>query len=268
MRAGSRPAQALAYLWGVWGAAASLFLLVALWEVGHATYGTLVLPAPADTFAALWRYAVDGRLWPAVWDTSRHALSGFALAALIGGGLGAFAGLSDVGRRMLGPVATLLLGIPAIAWVVLALLWFGGSGRATIFTVVITTAPIVFAGAAQGVRTLESGLHRMALAFRAPAPVMVWDLYLPHVLSYLVPALATALALSWKVAVMAELLSGAGGIGDRLGTARAQIDTVATMAWILAVVGLLLTLEFLLLEPLRRHLATWRPATPTPGAQA
>ena len=161
-------------------------------------------------------------------------------------------------RRLLEPIATLFLGIPAIAWVVLALLWFGGSGRAATFTVVVTTAPIVFAGAAQGARTLDGGLRRMAQGFRTPWGMLVWDVYLPHMLSYLVPSLTTALALSWKLAVMAELLSGSGGIGDGLATARSHIDTVKAMAWIVAVVTLLLSLEYLLLEPLRRHLMVWR----------
>jgi NitT/TauT family transport system permease protein len=37
----------------------------------------------------------------------------------------------------------------------------------------------------------------------------LFDLYLPHVVSYLFPAWITALGTSWKVVVMAELLSPA-----------------------------------------------------------
>jgi NitT/TauT family transport system permease protein len=243
----------------------SLVLLVALWQVGHLAYGTLVLPSPADTFTALWRMTIDGRMLPAVAETSRNALGGFGGAVVVGGILGTLAGLSGVMRQLLQPIATLMLGIPAIAWVVLSLLWFGGSGFAVVFTVLVTSAPIIFAGAAQGVRTLDDDLRRMARSFRVPRHVLMTDVYLPHMLSYLFPALATALAMSWKIAVMTELLSGTGGIGDGLATARVQVDTVAAMAWILAVVILLLVLEHLLLEPIRRHLETWR--RELPGAQ-
>lgn len=258
--------QALDYVWGGWGAAASLLLLVALWEAGHAAYGTLVLPSPRETFASLWQMALAGKVWPAVVETSRNALLGFAFGVVFGGVLGALAGLSDMMRRLLAPIATLMLGIPAIAWVVLSLLWFGGSGLAVVFTVMVTSAPIVFASAAEGVRSLDGALRRMARAFRVPRHVLVTDVYLPHMLSYLFPAVATALALSWKVAVMTELLSGAGGIGDGLATARVQVDTVKAMAWILVVVLLLLAVEYLLLEPLRRRLLTWR--RDLPGAEA
>lgn len=260
-----RWARILDYLWGGWGASASLLLLTALWEAGHLAYGTLVLPSPRDTFTALWRMAEAGKVLPAVLETSRNALGGFLAATLVGGAAGAAAGASDMMRRLLQPVSTLLLGIPAIAWVVLSLLWFGGTGMAVMFTVLITTAPIVFAGTAQGVRTLDGSLRRMAVSFRAPLGVMLWDVYLPHMLSYLFPALAAGLALAWKVTVMAELLSGAGGIGDRLAVARIQVDTVKALAWVLAVVGLLLTVEYALLEPIRRHLQVWRREMPGAG---
>lgn len=262
-----RAGRALDYLWGGWGAAASLLLLVALWEAGHAAYGTLVLPSPRESFAALWRLAEAGRMGPAVLETSVNALGGFAAATGAGIVLGSLAGASDMMRRLLHPIATLMLGIPAIAWVVLSLLWFGGSGLAVSFTVLVTTAPIVFAGAAQGVRTLDGTLRRMARSFRVPGHVLAWDVYLPHMLSYLFPAIAAALALSWKVTVMAELLSGAGGIGDGLATARVQVDTVKAMAWVVAVVALLLAVEYLILEPVRRHLQTWRrdDGAPAPG---
>ncbi|NVO13544.1 MAG: ABC transporter permease subunit [Rhodoplanes sp.] len=245
-----------------WGTAASLLLLIVLWEIGHAVYGSLLLPSPRETAAALWQMTRDGKVLPAVIETGRDALSGFLAGVVLGALLGALAGLSEVARRLLQPIATLMLGIPAIAWVVLSLLWFGNSGLAVVFTVLVTCAPIVFASAAEGVLSLDGALRRMARAFRVPRRVLVLDVYLPHMLSYLFPAVATALALAWKVAVMTELLSGAGGIGDGLATARAQIDTAKAMAWILLVVALLLAIDHLLLDPLRRRMLIWRREIP------
>lgn len=42
-----------AYLWSGWGAGASLLLFIALWELGAAYYGELILPDPRTTFATL-----------------------------------------------------------------------------------------------------------------------------------------------------------------------------------------------------------------------
>lgn len=54
------------YLWSGWGAIASLFLLVALWESLAGLYGPLVLPAPLETADALRQFARQG---DALWDS-------------------------------------------------------------------------------------------------------------------------------------------------------------------------------------------------------
>lgn len=243
-----------------------LLIVVALWEAGHRAYGDFVLPSPWSTLMAVAHLAAGGELGPAILTTVRDALTGFLAATLAGSLLGGFAGRSMPIRAMLQPIATMLIGVPAIAWVVLSLLWFGGSGLAATFSVAVAAGPVVFAAATQGTRTVDGGLRTMARAFRVPFGAMVVDVYLPHVLSYLLPALGTALAMSWKVAVMAELLSGAGGIGDGLAAARAEVDTAKTMAWVVVVVALLLVVDRLVIEPVRRYFETWRRGLPGEAA--
>ncbi len=248
--------------WAVLGLAA----VIALWEIGHRVYGDFVLPSPWATLGALGRLTVTGDLWPAVVTTTRDALSGFVAATLAGALLGGLAGRSMPLRAMLQPIATILIGVPAIAWVVLSLLWFGGSGLAATFSVAVAAGPVVFSAAIQGTRTVDGGLRTMARAFGVPLGAQIVDVYLPHVLSYLLPALGTALAMSWKVAVMAELLSGAGGIGDGLAAARAEVDTAKTMAWVVVVVALLLIVDRLVIEPVRRYFETRRRGLPGEAA--
>ncbi len=247
-----------AYLWSGWGAAASLFLLLAVWEVGSAAYGTLILPDPAATFAAFMRLAEAGELWSALLVTARRALAGLALALTAGSLLGLAAGVSMTASMLSRPLVMLLLGTPPIAWLVLAMLWFGTGDGTPVFTVFIACFPIVFVGALQGARTLDRQLQDVAQAFRLPRSMKLLDLYLPHVVSYLFPAWITALGTSWKVVVMAELLSASDGVGAALAVSRSHLDTAATAAWVAAVVGLLLLVEYLLLEPFKREVERWR----------
>ncbi len=247
-------------------AALGIVIVIGLWEVGHRIYGSFVLPSPWSTLVALEHLTVSGDLLPAVMTTTRDALSGFLAAAIAGSLLGGLAGRALPIRAMLQPMASMLIGVPSIAWVVLSLLWFGGSGLAATFSVAVAVGPIVFASAVQGTRTVDGGLRTMARAFRVPFAVRLVDVYLPHVLSHLLPALGTALAMSWKVAVMAELLSGAGGIGDGLAAARAEVDTAKTMAWVVVVVALLLALDRLIIEPVRRYFEIWRRGLPGEAA--
>jgi NitT/TauT family transport system permease protein len=247
-----------AYLWSGWGAIASLMLLLAAWEAGSAVYGPLILPDPGTTFATLAGLIASGAAWPELAATARRALAGLALAVAAGSALGMLAGVSMTASMMSRPLVTVLLGTPPIAWLVLAMLWFGASDGTPVFTVFIACFPVVFVAALQGTRTLDGHLREMAVAFRLPWRMKLTDLALPHVVSYLFPAWITALGTSWKVVVMAELLASADGVGAALAVTRSQLDTAATLAWITAVVTLLLAVEYLLLEPFKRELERWR----------
>ena len=249
---------ALNYLWSGWGALTSLLLFCAAWELAGQVYGTLILPGPLATLAQLKLLFDDGSALPPLLISARRTLYGLAAALLAGSLLGLLAGRSLTAAMPSRPLVTLLLGMPPIAWLVLAMLWFGMGDATPVFTVFIACFPIVFAAAMQGARTLDNQLHKVALAYRLPPRMLFSDLYLPHVMSYLFPAWVTALGTSWKVVVMAELLSTSDGVGAALAVSRAQLDTATSLAWIVAVLALLLGSEYLLLEPLKRQVERWR----------
>ena len=250
------------YLWSGWGAGASLLLLLAAWEAVAAFYDPLILPDPLGAFAALWALVQQGSAWPALAATARRALMGLALAVSVGSVLGLAAGLSVTASVLSRPLVTVLLGTPPIAWLVLAMLWFGMSDGTPVFTVFIACVPVVFASALQGTRTLDLQLRDMARAYRLPRWMALREVYGPHVMSYLFPAWVTALGSAWKVAVMAELLASTDGVGAALAASRSQLDTATTLGWISAVVGCLLVVEYGFLEPLKREVERWRQAPP------
>ncbi|HNQ48860.1 ABC transporter permease [Cupriavidus sp.] len=247
-----------AYLWSGWGALASLLLLIAVWEAISLAYGPLVLPEPVAAFRKLFVLIDSGAAWPELALTARRAMTGLMLAITAGSLLGLLAGLSQTASMMSRPIVTVLLGTPPIAWLVLAMLWFGASDGTPVFTVFIACTPVVFVGALQGTRTLDQHLKDMAAAFRLPWHMRLFDLYLPHVVSYLFPAWINALGNSWRVVVMAELLASADGVGAALAVARSQLDMDTALAWIAAVVLALLAVEYLLLEPIKREVERWR----------
>lgn len=252
----------LGYLWSGWGAIASLLLFCAAWELAGEINGALILPGPLATLSQLSSMLDSGTLLPQLAISTRRTLYGLAAALLAGSALGLLAGRSLTAAMLSRPLVTLLLGMPPIAWLVLAMLWFGMSDATPVFTVFIACFPIVFAGAMQGARTLDNQLRKVARVYRLPWHMSLTDLYLPHVMSYLFPAWITALGTSWKVVVMAELLSSSDGVGAALAVSRAQLDTATSLAWIVAVLGLLLACEYLLLEPLKRRVERWRTEEP------
>lgn len=238
----------------IWGMA-GLLALAGAWQWGAVAFGPFVLPSLAETGEAVVRLVATGKAGPALLATLVHALAGCAAGGAAGFLLGVAGGLALPVGAMSYPVFTALLGTPPIAWVVLALLWFGPGGGAATFTVAITAAPILFIATLQGVRSRDRALAEMAQLYRAPAFMRFTDLVLPALADFLIPALATALAFSFKVAVMAEVLSGADGVGGGIATARSHFDLPETMAWIVLAIAVLILADALLLAPLRRRRA-------------
>lgn len=257
-----------AYRWhdGFWGALGLGLLGIGWWGIHHA-FGPFVLPSPTETGDALLRI-LRSDAGEALGVTLIHAAGGAAIAVALGFAFGLGGGLLRPLGALLSPSITAILGIPPVAWIVLALLWFGAGLFGPLFTVVIATMPIIFIATVHGVRARDPNLQEMAQIFRLSAPTRFWRILLPALRVHIAPALSTVLALSWKVALTAELLGDGSGIGGRLATARAYLDLPQTMAWIVLVVVFVLITDGLLLGLLRRRQAERSGRIPAPPASA
>ncbi len=242
-----------------------LVALVGVWAAIHAAYGPLVLPRPDLAARELLRLFASGEAQLALKATLLHSLAGWATGSLLGLLLALLGGFWRPAGLALRPVATVLLGTPPIAWLVLAALWFGANGFDAGFTVAVVILPIVFVAALQGLEARDPLLDEMAAGFSAPALQKFSDILAPQMLSHLLPAAATALGMALKVCVMSEVMASGTGIGGRLAAARSNLDLTETLAWILLAVALVLGLDLLLVAPFRR---SFRIARASDGLEA
>ncbi|PTQ68316.1 ABC transporter permease [Celeribacter persicus] len=248
------------FLWGGWSGLAALALFAALWQAGHEAYGDFILPAPLATLRTALNILGSPENWAIFIATMRRALIGFALSALIGGFAGLIAGYSPATMRLARPLLTVILGVPPIAWLVLALIWFGATDGMVIVTIFVGVVPLVFAGTAEGIATRDRGLDAMAEVFGATRLRRFWSVGFRQMLAHLFPALLLGLASSIKVAVMIEVLSSVGGIGNELAKARQYMDVTQALAWIGIAVAGLIAVEYALVHPVRAEVERWREA--------
>jgi len=247
-----------AFLWSGWGAISSILLFIACWDLGNQVYGDLVLPSPQSTFSTLFTMLGDSAVWENIMITLYRAGVGFGISLILGTVLGLIAGSFATASIMSRPIVTILVGMPPIAWIVLAMIWFGMGDLTVIFTVVVASFPIVFVGALQGARTLEGDLKEMADSFKLPFHMRMFDVYFPHIFSYIFPAWVSGLGMAWKIVVMAELLSTSDGIGASLAVARSQLDTPTALALVVIMIASLMIVEYIILEPIKREVELWR----------
>lgn len=255
-----RAGRILQFLWSGWAGLAALCLLAALWQAGHEAYGPFILTSPLDTLRAIGMLATDPEAWFVALITTQRALTGFALVLAIGVSLGIVAGYSPATMRLAMPLVTVLLGVPPIAWIVLAMISFGGSDATVRVVILVSALPVAFLGAAQGIVTRDRVLDRMAEVFGAGPLRRFLTVGLRQTTTTLFPATALALGTSFKVAVMAELLANAGGIGGALADARINLDIAQALAWVTVAVILLIAVEYTLVQPVKGEIDRWRRA--------
>src|SRR5574344_1932403 len=98
----------------------------------------------------------------------------------------------------------------------------------------------------------------MADSFNLPFSMKLFDIYFPHIFSYIFPAYISALGMSWKIVIMAELLATSDGLGAALAVARSQLETSTALAIVTVMIASLLIIEYVVLEPIKKELEAWR----------
>ncbi len=252
----SRWQQMFSYLWGGFAAASGIFMLCAVWHYAALALGDLVLPQPLAVFRrvyAMLHHLEDSEILISLY----RALTALSMAIVLGMGSGILAGTSKTLNLLLRPLITVLLGMPPIVWVVLALFWFGISETGIVFTIVITVMPLTFAAAVRGMMTVDEDLREMLTAYQLSWFEQVKQLYLPHLLNYLLPAAIVAVGTGVKITVMAELLGSSSGIGSKISDARTMLDTQEVLAYVVIILAIIMLIEYLILEPIRILLTPW-----------
>lgn len=133
-------------------------LFLAIWQAGHVAYGGFILPSPLETLRAALGVLATPEGWTLLGATVARVVAALAISLVLGGFLGLLAGYVGFFRQMLAPVVTILLGIPATAWVILTMIWFGPSHGAILFTISVVTGPILYVGTVDAVLTRDRRL--------------------------------------------------------------------------------------------------------------
>jgi len=236
----------------------SLTIFFILWEMGYRTFGDLVLPPVLDTFSMFFSYLNDPEVLTNMAITMKRIFFGLSLSIFLASVLGVVAGLVKPLSYMLSPIITIMLGMPSIAWIVLAMIWFGMGNPTVIFVVFVATFPIIFLGSFAGMQSVDKELLVMADSFNLSLKTKLLNIYFPHIFSFIFPAWLTAIGLSWKIVIMAELISSDDGIGSLLAMARSHIDTTSVMALLMLMVSLLIVFERVVLNSIKQRLESWR----------
>jgi ABC-type nitrate/sulfonate/bicarbonate transport system permease component len=222
-----------------------------------------LLPAPLAVWDAAITAITEGYpfgvpLWIHAANTFRLAVFGFAIGAGLAIVLALPIGWYPPLRRAAEPMVALFRGIPALAWIPIAILVFGISDASKIFIIVYGTFWIMLTHSLDGIGRVDPALVRVAQTFGASTRQILVTIVLPASLPAVFTGLRVGYALAFGVVLSAEMVGAFTGLGFLIQDARDLLRTDLVIVGMIAI-GLLGYVTAKVLFSLERVLIRWRP---------
>jgi ABC-type nitrate/sulfonate/bicarbonate transport system permease component len=229
--------------------AIGIFGLLLLWQAVSSLYGIeVILPGPITVFKNVfetltlsrgdeWLYGPN--IYVHLFMSFLRAITGFAVAAVVAIPAGIVIGRYRTAREFFEPVIRLLYPVPGIAWIPLAILWFGLTDKAVIFVVFMAEFFALFFNTEAGVRNINPIIIDAGRCYGAKGFTLLRRVILPAATPYIITGMRIALGGAWRMIVAAEMLSAKAGVGFVLTEARFQFraDDLMMSMILISVVG-------------------------------
>ncbi len=237
----------------------SLVSLILVWWFLSLFFRPEFLPSPILVFRDVLAISVSGQFLSHMYYTLLRIICGFALAMLISLVLGIAMGRSKYVEKFFEAEVLVGLTIPALAWSVISIMWFGLKNFAAIFAITVLITPVITLNVVQGMKNLDKSLIEMAKAFESNRGLVIKTIIIPQLLSYLFAATRFGLGLAWKIVVIAEMLGLSNGIGYMIAFWFGMFSMKDVLAWTLSFTLVMLIFEYGLLGRLEKWATRWRP---------
>jgi len=250
-------------------------VLLAGWELLTRCGGInpQILPSPSQVFrkwveyaCPLEPYADSGQRYlawafsgelplDAVATISRVAV-GFAIGAGLALPLGLLMGAFDGVYRLFNPLLQVLRPIPPIAYIPLAILWFGLGNPPAFFLISLGAFFPVLMNTIAGVRQVDNIYLRAARNLGAPPATMFLRIILPAALPQILTGVRVGVGVAFICVIVAEMIAVNNGLGFRILEAREFFWSDKIIAGMLSI-GLLGLAIDIGMDRLNRHLLRW-----------
>lgn len=234
----------------------SIVIFVLIWKIASATgiFGRvsvksseLLLPPPEKVVTSMYDLFASGYIGKHILVSFWRVIRGFGLAVAIGVPVGILMGISRDAKNLLNLIFRLFSLIPGVAWVPLALLWFGIGDSAAI---VINTM--------QGVKDVDPNLQQALQTMGASKWQQIIHCIIPCIIPHMISGFRLGLGFAWRVVIAAELVGVPDGIGYVLNVGRSTGHTEITIVTILLLGIIMILMEEVIFVTLERRLSHWK----------
>lgn len=224
---------------------APFVLLAACWQIASLFFPKYLFPSLVDVLQHTLAIFADAGQFMEVLATVARILAGLVGAFVVGGALATLMVRSTAVDRFLGPILNFFQGIPALSWVVFAIIWFHGIEPRIFFIMIVTSLPAFTFQILGALRAVSKDLFEMVLSFRPTRGKMFASMILPSILPDLLTAWKVNLGNASRVVVVAELVGATGGVGYELLQQQQVFDMAGALAWTLQLVFFVLIAQWI-----------------------
>lgn len=220
-----------------------MLVFLVLWDLAIRLWNVPLLPSPAKTVRAIGELAEKGFLLKHVVASLYRITWGYLLAVAVGIPLGILLGWSRRARLSLAPILEVLRPISALAWIPIAILWFGVGDLSAVFIIFLTSLLPLTLAAMNAVANVPSIHWNAGRNFGLSSRDLARKVLYPAILPQLIVGLRLALGIAWLVVVAAEMIAVDSGLGFLIIDARNagnRYDLVVAGMVLIGSIGLLL----------------------------
>jgi NitT/TauT family transport system permease protein len=228
-------------------------LLTAWWGTVSVTR-SLIFPTPWGVVTGAFELLADGTLWRHIGASLMRVGVGFLLAVCVAVPLGLWMGWVRGAYDTLNPIFQMLRPISPIAWIPIAILWFGVGDASPIYLIFISSVFPMIVQTTVGVHTIDKRYLRAAENFGVSRTTLFRQVVIPAVLPQIVVGMRIGLGVAWLVVVAAEMIALRSGLGYMIMDSRNagnRYDLVIAGMIIIGVIGLSLDGTMRRLEHIR-----------------
>lgn len=173
-----------------------------------------ILPTPGATASTLWNLIATGELFTHVFASLSRVLLAWALAAVVAIPLGLIQGSNRRFESVFDPVVELFRPISPLAWIPLAILWFGIGESGKIFIIFIATFFPILLNTVSGVKSVDPVMIRAGRILGCDTSFKLFTkVILPAAMPTILVGLRIAFGTGWAAIIAAELVAAQEGLG-------------------------------------------------------
>lgn len=255
------------------GAIVPLALLL-VWEACSRAglFSPVVLPAPSAVAVKWWAYLLpmqpqapgqgtlawwlSGELPHDAFSSLTRVIGGFLIGAGLALPLGLLMGAKPRLHDLMNPLLQILRPIPPIAYIPLAILWFGLGNPPSFFLIAIGAFFPVLMNTIAGVRQVDGIYLRAARNLGAGPWTMFYRVILPAATPYILAGVRIGIGTAFIVVIVSEMIAVNDGLGFRILEAREFMWSDKIIAGMITI-GLLGLAIDLAVSRLNNHLLRW-----------